>query len=207
MTYTRRNAFKTIAAGSAILLANTRAAFAQDAPKVIDMTLGADDAPITMIEYASFTCPHCANFHTDVFHDLKADYIDTGKVKFIYREVYFDRFGLWAGMLARCGGEEKYFGFTDMLYSRQREWLAGGAEAATIIDNMKKLGRIAGMNDETMDACMQDQDMAQAMVAEFQKNATADDINSTPTFMIDGVQFSNMAYSEMQKILDEKLGS
>ena len=207
MTYTRRNAFKTIAAGSAMLLANTRAVFAQDAPEIIEMTLGADDAPITIIEYASFTCPHCANFHTNVFKDLKADYIDTGKVKFIYREVYFDRFGLWAGMLARCGGEDKYFGFVDLLYNRQREWLAGGAEPATIIANMKKLGRIAGQTDEAMDACMEDQETAQALVEEFQKNATADEINATPTFMIDGEQFSNMAYSKFQEILDEKLGS
>ncbi len=207
MTYTRRNAFKTIAAGSAMLLANTRAVFAQDTPKIVEMTLGAEDAPITIIEYASFTCPHCANFHTNVFKDLKADYIDTGKVKFIYREVYFDRFGLWAGMLARCGGADKYFGFVDLLYSRQKEWLAGGAEPATIIANMKKLGRIAGQTDETMDACMEDQETAQALVEEFQKNATADEINSTPTFMIDGEQFSNMAYGKFQEILDEKLDS
>jgi len=207
MIYTRRNAFKTIATGTAMLLANTHTVFAQEETKVIDMTLGADDAPITVIEYASFTCPHCATFHTDVFHDLKVDYIDTGKVKFIYREVYFDRFGLWAGMLARCGGEEKYFGFIDLLFTRQHDWIGGGSEPATIIANMKKLGRIAGMSDETMDACMQDQDNAQALVAEFQKNATADDINATPTFMIDGEQYSNMTYSEFKEILDEKLGS
>ncbi|MBV1864395.1 MAG: DsbA family protein [Rhodobacteraceae bacterium] len=208
MNYTRRTAMKTIAAGAATLLAFPQTVFAQDdASKVIEMTLGAEDAPITMIEYASFTCPHCANFHTDVMGDLKADYIDTGKVKFIYREVYFDRFGLWAGLLARCGGEAKYFGFIDLLYSRQREWMAGGAEPATIIANMKKLGKIAGLGDETMDACLQDQEKAQAMVAEFQKNATADEINATPTFMIDGEQYSNMAYSELKELLDSKLGS
>ena len=82
-----------------------------DAPaiEIKDMTLGPVDAPVTLIEYASYTCPHCATFHASVFKDLKRDYIDTGKVHFIYREVYFDRYGLWASMVARCGGDMKYF--------------------------------------------------------------------------------------------------
>ena len=70
-----------------------------------DMVLGDANAPITMIEYASYTCPHCGSFHQNTYPQLKADYIDTGKVKFIFREVYFDRFGLWASMIARCGGQ------------------------------------------------------------------------------------------------------
>ncbi len=74
---------------------------------------------VKIVEYASFTCPHCANFHTDVFKQLKAEYIDTGKVHFTLREVYFDRYGLWAAMMARCGGEMKYFPITDILFSTQ----------------------------------------------------------------------------------------
>lgn len=206
MTHTRRNAIKTFA-GAAVLMAGTNPVFAQDsdAPQVVEMVLGSDDAPVTMIEYSSFTCPHCANFHKDVFGDLKADYIDTGKVKFIYREVYFDRFGLWAGMLARCAGKEKYFGVVDLLMRQQREWLGGG-EPATVVANLKKLGLVAGMDDATMESCLQDQAMAQALVADFQKNATADDINSTPTFMINGEQVPNQPYEDLRKILDAKIG-
>ena len=74
-----------------------------------DMIKGASDAKVTIIEYASFTCPHCATFHKDIFPKLKKEYIDTGKVKFIYREVYFDAPGLWAGLLARCVSSEKIF--------------------------------------------------------------------------------------------------
>ena len=86
-----------------------------------DFALGAEDAPVKMVEYASFTCPHCAAFHDTVFKPLKADYIDTGKVRFEFREVYFDRYGLWAAMVARCGGEMRYFGITDILFQTQQD--------------------------------------------------------------------------------------
>ncbi|MBL4751136.1 MAG: DsbA family protein [Amylibacter sp.] len=183
------------------------AAMAQDTAEIElpEMSLGSPDASVTMIEYASFTCPHCANFHKDVMPQLKTDYIDTGKVKFIYREVYFDRLGLWGGMLARCGGPEKYFGIVDMLYKRQREWTAGsGVEVA---ENLYKIGRIAGLKNENMVACLQDQDMAKALIADYQKNAEADGIDSTPSFVINGVKYNNQAYGGFKKVLDEILES
>jgi len=177
-----------------------------DTSKVLEMSLGNPDAPVTVIEYASFTCPHCRNFHTGAFKQLKSDYIDTGKIHFIYREVYFDRFGLWAGMLARCAGPERYFGMAEMIYETQTEWTAGGDPAA-IAENLRKMGRTAGLSDEEVNACLQDAEMAQAMVAVYQKNAEADGINSTPSFVIDGEKYQNMAYDEFSKILDDKLGS
>lgn len=182
-------------------------AWAQETKKgeVIDMFLGNPDAAVTMTEYASFTCPHCATFHTTVMPSLKSEYIDTGKIKFVYREVYFDRLGLWGGMLARCGGPKKYFGITDMLYKRQREWTKG--EGAEIAQNLYKIGRIAGLKNADMEACLQDQDMAKALVAEFQKNADADGINSTPTILINGVNHGNKSYEEFKKLLDEQLES
>ncbi|SEV90512.1 Thioredoxin [Aliiroseovarius sediminilitoris] len=183
---------------------------AQDANTEIelapDMVMGDENAPLTVIEYASFTCPHCANFHENVFKDLKKNYIDTGKIKFVYREVYFDRFGLWAAMIARCGGESRYFGMTDLLYSGQKEWIGDG-DPGNILDNLRKIGRTAGMNDEQMDACLQDEAMVQSMVAAYQKNAAADEINSTPSFVIDGETYPNMSYDDFAKLIDEKLES
>lgn len=181
---------------------------AQDADVELapDMFLGDENAPLTVIEYASFTCPHCANFHSTVFKDLKKNYIDTGKIKFVHREVYFDRFGLWAGMIARCGGDTRYFGLTNEIYSGQKDWIGDG-DPTTILDNLRKIGRTAGMNDEQMDACLQNEEMAQSMVAAYQKNATADEINATPSFVIDGTTYSNMSYDEFAKLIDEKLGS
>ena len=169
-----------------------------------DMVMGDENAPVTVIEYASYTCPHCANWHEDVFDKLKADYIDTGKVKFIHREVFFDRFGLWAGMIARCGGDVRYFGLNDMIYSTQKEWIGEG-DPTLILENLRKIGRKAGMSNEEMDSCMGDEKFAQGLVAAYQANAAADEINSTPSFIIGGEKYSNMSYEDFAAAIDEKL--
>lgn len=176
-----------------------------DTSMVSEITLGNPEAPVTMIEYASFTCPHCRSFHENVFDQLKADYIDTGKVHFIYREVYFDRFGLWAAMLARCD-ESKYFGIADMIYEQQREWIGDG-DPATIAGNLRRMGKAAGLTDEQLDACLSDAEKAKSMVAVYQQNAEADGISSTPSFVIDGEKFSNMSYDELKQILDAKIAA
>lgn len=177
---------------------------AAEAIVVPDMTLGNKDAKVTMMEYASFTCPHCARFHTEVFKPLKADYIDTGKIKFVYREVYFDRYGLWAAMVARCGGEMRYFGISDILLSTQDEWAATD-DPAIVVANLKKIGRTAGMDDATIGACLDNGDMAQAMVTAYQTNAAADQVEGTPTLLINGVKHPNMSYAELKVILDAEL--
>ena len=200
----RRDLLKSGGAALALSSLGGRA-FAQDATiEIPDMVLGNADAPLEMIEYASFTCPHCARFHADVWPQLKADYIETGKVKFVYREVYFDRFGLWASMIARCAGETRFFAFTELLYEEQRNW-AGSSDPQQVIDNLRKLAKTAGMTDETLDACMSDADQAQALVGWYQANAERDGINSTPSFLIGGEKYANMTYDEMKAILDEKL--
>lgn len=184
---------------------NAQEASDVDTSGVVEMVLGAKDAPIEMIEYASFTCPHCATFHLGAMKQIKADYVDTGKVRFIYRDVYFDRFGLWASMVARCGGADKFFGIADLIYEQQRDWLAGG-DPATIVANLRKIGKVAGLTDEGLDACLSDGDNAKALVAWYQQNAELHDINSTPSFVIDGENYSNMSYEAFKEILDAKLG-
>jgi protein-disulfide isomerase len=199
---------KYLAAGLMALTLTTGAALAQtDATtpiEIVDFGLGPQDAQVKIVEYASFTCPHCARFHSDVYPKLKADYIDTGKVRFEYREVYFDRYGLWAGMIARCGGEMRYFGILDLIFDTQKEW-AGSDNPATVAENLKKIGRTAGLEDAAMDACLQDKPMAEAMLAHYQTNFAADGIQGTPTFMINGTKHSNMAYEEMKSIIDAEL--
>lgn len=172
--------------------------------EVQEMTLGADDAPVEIIEYASYTCPHCARFHEGTFKQLKTDYIDTGKVKFTYREVYFDRFGLWGSMVARCGGEQKFFGITNELYAQQSEW-ARLQDPVAIADALRKIGRTAGMNNDQLDACLNNAEQAETLVAWFEANAARDGISSTPSFVIDGRTYSNMNFAEFQSIIDEKL--
>ncbi|MEF3048070.1 DsbA family protein [Pseudotabrizicola sp. L79] len=172
--------------------------------EIKDMTLGQEDAPVTMIEYASYTCPHCATFHDAVFKDLKKDYVDTGKVRFVYREVYFDRYGLWAAMMARCGGDMRYFGIQDILYSTQSEWAASD-DANIVVGNLKKIGKTAGMDDATLDACLQDGTMAQALVDHYEANMAEYDIKGTPSIVINGTVHSNMTYAELKTILGAEL--
>lgn len=177
-----------------------------DTSAIPDMISGNPDAKVEVIEYASFTCPHCATFHTTAYKKLKADYIDTGKIKFVYREVFFDRFGLWASLIARCGGQEKFFGMADLIYAGQAQWTRAG-EPAAIVGELRKIGRLAGLDNDTLEACLQDGDKAQAMVAWYQENAEADGIDSTPSFVINGEKHSNMRYEDMTKIIDEALAS
>ena len=176
---------------------------AAPAVEVQDFSLGDPAAKVKITEYASFTCPHCARFHETVWSDLKKNYIDTGKVHFTYREVYFDRYGLWAAMMARCGGELRYFGIVDILFSTQKEWAASEDPNVTV-ENLKKIGRSVGMDDATLDACMKDQAQAEALVAHFEKGMTDDGIEGTPTFIVNGEKHSGeMSYEDFAKIVDD----
>ena len=187
--------------------ANAQTADAEvDTSGIVEMVIGNPESTVEIIEYASFTCPHCATFHAGPFKQLKKEYIDTGKIKFVYREVYFDRFGLWASLVARCGGQAKFFGIADMIYAGQSQWTRAG-EPAAIVEELRKIGRLAGMDNDKLEACLQDGEKAQALVAWFQKNSEADDIDSTPSFVINGKKYSNMSYDDMKKIIDEALES
>jgi protein-disulfide isomerase len=168
------------------------------------MVQGAEDAPVTLIEYASYTCPHCANFHQGAYKQLKEDYIDTGKVKFIYREVYFDRYGLWASMIARCGGPEKFFGISDLIYKGQSDWARAGG-ATEIVDALRKIGLLAGLEEEQLEACLQDGAKAQTLVNWYQENATEHGIESTPSFILNGKKISNQSYADFKALIDAEL--
>lgn len=184
--------------------ATAPAAPAQAPAEVQDIWLGEETAPLTIVEYASFTCSHCATFHKETFPKLKAEYIDTGKVRFAQRDVYFDQFGLAGGMLARCAGDDKYYAVGGMLMDQQKEWIGDG-KPQTIADNLKKMGIKAGMTAEQVDACFADNAKAEALVTAFQKNATADGIEATPTFIIGGEKMRNAPWPELKAKIDEKL--
>jgi len=175
-----------------------------DTSTIEDMVSGSPDATVEIIEYASFTCPHCATFHAGPYKQLKSEYIDTGKVRFVFREVYFDRFGLWASLMSRCGGQEKFFGIADLVFSGQSEWARAG-EPAAIVEELRKIGRLAGMNNDTLEACLQDGEQAQTLVAWYQENAEADGIDSTPSFVINGTKYNNMSYPDMKEIIEKEL--
>ena len=183
-------------------------AAATDAAAVPDYGIGDLAAKVKMVEYLSFTCPHCEHFHAEVYPKLKAAYIDTGKLRLTYHEVYFDQLGLLGAMLARCGGEMRYMGIVDMLYDKQRDW-AAAADMTAVTDQLKKIARAAGMDDASVDTCLHDQKNAEALVAHYQANIAKDYPNDsfqgTPSFIINGTKYSNMAYEDMAKIIDAEL--
>lgn len=180
------------------------AAQAQEAVTVQPFTLGDPEAPVTFTEFASFTCGHCGRFHDEVFKRLKADYIDTGKVYFTYQEVYWDRYAIWAGLLARCGGETRFFGIVSMLYEKQGEWIDAKDPAKTA-DNLRRIGKTSGLTDVQMDVCFGDAALAEALIEHSDTATARAGVDGTPSMMINGELYKNMSYRRLKDILDEKL--
>ncbi len=174
-----------------------------DSNLVSSMILGKPDAPVKLIEYASFTCPHCATFHLEVLPKIKVDYLDKGLVQLEYREVYFDGPGLWAGLLARCKGKKKYFPMIDLIFRKQADWAQGNIDE--IKDGLLSIGRQAGLTNTESLACMQNDILAEKMVASFQKNATKDGISSTPSILVNGNLIRNLPYEELKEIIESNL--
>ncbi len=147
-----------------------------------EMTLGDRNAPVAVIEYASLTCSHCAEFHKDDFPQLKAKYIDTGKVFFIFRDFPFDPLATAGFMLAHCAGPQRYFGFTDVLFDSQEKW-------AFAQDPMAELRRIAlqgGFTDESFKACLQNQKVLDGIRWVAERGNKEFGVNATPTFFVNG---------------------
>lgn len=172
-----------------------------DTSRVIDMSAGNPEAAVTLIEYSSFTCPHCARFNQTVYDQLRETYVDTGLVHFVKREVYFDAYGLWAGMLARCAGPERYFGIVEILFDEQQDW-ARAEDASQVADRLRRIGLRVGMTDDQVNACLSDREMATAMMAVYQQGVADYGIRSTPSFVINGETYSNMSFEEFRAILD-----
>ncbi len=147
-----------------------------------DRVLGKPDAPVVLIEYASATCPHCAEFHQTVLPQIKTEYIDTGKVKYILREFPLDPLALAVFMLTRCLPEDKFFATTDLLFRRQKLW----AKAENPAVEITKIMSMAGMNKERFEACLNNTDMAKSM-SDFTKKSAADfGIKGTPALFVNG---------------------
>lgn len=175
-----------------------------DTSRVYPLVLGNPDAAVTVMEFASYTCPHCATFHDTTFQQLKQEYIEPGLIRFEYREVFFDAYGLWAALVARCGGEERYFGISDMLYEEQRQW-ARGSDANAVAESLRRIGRRAGMDDEQLNTCLGDRDMALAMMEVYRQGMEEYQIQGTPSLVINGTTYSNMSFAELQGIIDPLL--
>ena len=194
-----------------LLIYMTGLTFAADQSKVenkyIEMSKGNSNAPVVLVEYASLTCPACAAFHKNVYPQLNEEYIKTGKIKFIHREIYFDKAGLWAALTARCTNVvNHYFGMIDLLYSEQAKW-SRSESSDKIVDALLKISAKSGIEKAKAISCLEDQEKALNLVNEFQIYVDKDAIESTPTFIINGKKYANRSYDELKKIIDKELGN
>jgi protein-disulfide isomerase len=149
-----------------------------------DMALGPKDAAITITEYASMTCPHCAAFTENVFPKIKSEYIDSGKVRYVFREFPLDIKAAAGSMLARCIAKDdagKYFAVIDMLFKQQNDWVSKNTT-----DTLKRIGKQAGMSEQAVETCLKDQALLDKIAADQKFASEILKVNSTPTFFING---------------------
>lgn len=167
-----------------------------------EMVLGAEDAPVTIIEYASMTCGHCANFHNDTLPAIKEQYIDTGKARLIFREYPLDSRAYAASMLARCADERFYFPMVDVLFRQQDQW----ARVEDPRPPLLQIAKLAGFTQESFEACLQNREVLDSLNAVRTRAAEEFGVNSTPTFFINGDRYTgNKTVEEMSGIIDSYL--
>jgi protein-disulfide isomerase len=169
-----------------------------------DVVLGQPDAKVTIIEYASLTCPHCAAFHNNVLAAVKTQYIDKGQVRLAFRDFPLDGLALRAAMLPHCAGPERYFGLLGTLFARQQQW-------ATNPDPLGALGALAGqagMSPDAFKACLSDKKVEETVLASQLEGNKTLGVNSTPTFFINGWKYSGgLTLDQMRSILDPLVGA
>lgn len=163
-----------------------------------EMVMGSEDAPVTIVEYASMTCPHCANFHVNTLPEIKEKYVDTGRVRIIFREFGFDPRAEAGFMLARCAGD-RYFPMIDVLFKQQENW----ARAADGREALLSIARLAGFSQEAFEACLTDQALLDDIRAVKDRGEKEFGVSSTPTFFINGKKYAGaMSVEEMSAIID-----
>ena len=164
-----------------------------------DIVMGKVEAPVTIVEYASMTCPHCAHFATTTLPTIKEKYIDTGKAKLILREFPFDPRAAAAFMLARCAPEERYYPLVEVLFKQQEQW-AGAANAE---EPLLQISKLAGFTQESFKACLTNQKLLDDVNAVRERGANEFGVNATPTFFINGTRYSGaLSVDEMSAIID-----
>ncbi len=169
-----------------------------------DMVMGKADAPVTIIEYASMTCPHCAHFQETTFPELKKQYVDTGKVRYIFREFPLDNLAAAAFMLARCAGKDdssRYFAMVDTMFKQQRTWAVEKP-----LPPMLAIAKQAGFTEQSFNACLANQPILDG-IEKVRSRAVKDfKVESTPTFFINGTKVTGaLSIEEMAKVIDPYL--
>jgi protein-disulfide isomerase len=171
-----------------------------------DMALGPANAPVTITEYASMTCPHCAAFNAEVFPKIKSTYIDTGKIRYVFREFPLDIKAAAGSMLARCIAKDdagKYFAVVDMLFRQQSDWVMKNTT-----ETLTRIGKQAGLSEKAVEDCLKDQALLDKIAADQKYAAEVLKVNSTPTFFINGdVIKGEASFDEFDKKIKSLLKS
>lgn len=177
-----------------ILLALVGLLFVATAPAWADAdddkrTLGDPKAPVTMIEYASLSCPHCAHFSTEIMPEIRKQFVDTGKLKVIFRDFPLNQPAVQAAKLARCAPPERFWGFIDALFRSQKNW-AYSEDA--VLPGLAKIAKLGGLSQEQFDACMANQKIEDAVLQQRLDGSKEFTIEATPTFIINGRKMSDI---------------
>jgi len=171
-----------------------------------DLPLGDAKAPVTVYEYASMTCPHCARFQTEVFPHIKETYIDKGKVRWILREFPLDARAAAGFMLARCAGDAKYHAMIDVLFAQQQNWAF--VDAQQVLPAMSQIAKQAGFTQEQFEKCLQDKTLYDGVMAVKQRASDKFKIDGTPTFFINGKRYGGeLSVEEFDKAVEPLLKS
>jgi protein-disulfide isomerase len=176
----------TAAAPTTTADATTQQAALKPVIRPEDHVLGSVDAPVTIIEYASMTCPHCATFHTEVVPKLKSEFIDKGQVRLVFRPFPLNQLALRASLLAECAPGESYFNLIGTMFAGQKEWM----EAENPLDPLRALGKAAGIEESKIDACMTDDAKTQQIAAAYKEAVDTFGINATPSLIVNGTKFA-----------------
>lgn len=175
--------------GTTLTLMSAGLAFPARAEReVVERSIGAADAKVQIIEYASLTCPHCAMFHKEILPKIKTNYVDTGKVRLTFRDFPLDQVALKAAVIAHCSGGDRYFRFLDALFSSQDTW----RRAKDPIGSIKQLARVGGLPEAEIDACLADPKMEEAVLKMSLEGQQKFNVSSTPTFVINGKSHSGV---------------
>jgi protein-disulfide isomerase len=175
--------------------------------KANDMVRGKANAPVTIVEYASMTCPHCAAFNKDVIPQLAKEYIDTGKAKLVFREFPLDGAARLASAVARCFSGAQYFSFIDVLFAKQLDWIkdfdGGGISREDIVEGLSQMAGQSGMARERVAACATDEKNLAVVDANWKDGENSYNVRATPTFIINGTtHVGGMSFDDLKKIID-----
>ncbi|KQV37488.1 disulfide bond formation protein DsbA [Rhizobium sp. Root73] len=167
-----------------------------------EMSVGKADAKVTIIEYMSMTCPHCARFHNETYDAIKTKYVDSGQVRFVLREFPFDPRAAAAFMLARCAPADQYFPMISMLFKQQETWAA----APNGRDALLQMSKLAGFTQESFEACLTNQKLLDDVQATMQRGDKEFGVKATPTFFVNGKKYSGeMSVDTMSALIDSML--